>query len=177
MLTACAAGVIALAGCGGGNEAADAGETGGEAIASGGALTAGQWDSTLTLEKVEFDEPDPETMEFFQSAIGQTNSSSTCLTAEEVSKPNADFFQGENSGYTYDNLTMSDGKIDSELTCIDGGTTMKVTMTGTYSEDSYEIQSTAKGELMPETQGELAMKASGKRVGDCTGEESKAAEG
>ena len=48
---------------------------------------------------------------------------------------------------------MSGGKIDSQLSCEDGGSTMKVTMTGTYGEDSYEIQSTAEGDVLPETPG------------------------
>lgn len=54
---------------------------------------------------------------------------------------------------------------------------MKVTMTGTYSEDSYEIHSTSEGDVLPETPGSMAMTATGKHTGDCTGEEAMPAEG
>jgi hypothetical protein len=58
MLGACAAGVIALAGCGG------SGEQDAEA-ASGASLEADQWDTEITLQKIELDESDQEINAFF----------------------------------------------------------------------------------------------------------------
>ncbi|MDG2004167.1 MAG: DUF3617 domain-containing protein [Novosphingobium sp.] len=176
MLAACAAGSIMLTGCGGDGAREDGAQTN-EAAAPGGGPKAGQWESTITLGKVEVAEEDSELKEFFQSAVGQTKTSTSCLTPEEAGKPNADFFQGEDSGCTYDKFSMSGGKVDSELSCEDGGSKMKVTMTGTYSEDSYEIASTAEGDIMPETPGSMSMTATGKRLGDCPAEEAKPAEG
>lgn len=132
MLGACAAGALALAGCSSGDKAGEAGDKDEAAATADTGLDPGQWDTEITLQKVELDKADPDLNEFFKGAAGQKNNATMCLKAEDAAKPNAEFFQGKNSNCQYDTFTMSGGKIDSELTCKDGPLSLKVTMTGTY---------------------------------------------
>jgi len=105
--------------------------------------------------------------------MGTTQTFASCLTPEEAAKPKADFFQGKDSGCTYEKFSMGDGKVDAVMTCGRGGSSQKMTMMGTYGEQSYDMKVTADGEAGPGMPMSMAMSISSRRVGDCNGNEEK----
>ncbi|MCB2078012.1 MAG: DUF3617 domain-containing protein [Novosphingobium sp.] len=174
-LSMISAGAIALAGCGS-NESVEAENESAESVAEKVANAEikpkpGMWESTMTVEKLEIPNMPPEAKEMMQAALGKGQTFKSCLTPEEAAKPNAEFFQGKNSGCTYEKFNMAGGTIDAVMTCSEGGQTQNMTMAGKYSEESYDIKVTADGEAQPGMPMSMAMSIASKRIGECTGKE------
>ena len=132
----------------------------------------GRWQTTMKLEKMEMPGMTPQMQEQLKRASAMSKDIVTCLTPEQVNRPNAGFFGAQESGCTYQHFTMAGGNIDAEMTCNRGAMQMHMTMQGTYSPDSYNIRVTNQGDMggrpMSTT---MAMEA--RRVGECNGTEMK----
>jgi hypothetical protein len=129
---------------------------------------AGQWESTMTIEKMEVEGMPPEAKKMMQAALGKGQTFSSCLTPEEAEKPSAEFFQGKDSGCTYEKFEMAGGKLDAVMTCKGGGQSQHMTMTGEYGEEAYQFRATADGEVQPGMPMSMVMTVSSKRTGECT---------
>ena len=176
-LSAVALGSFALAGCGS-NDTVEAENVSAESVAEQVAkadLTpqAGRWESTMTIEKMEIGGMLPEAQKAMKDHMGTTQTFTSCLTPEEAAKPKADFFQGKDSGCDYEKFSMGDGKIDAVMTCQENGHSQKMTMMGTYGEQSYDMKVTADGEAGPGMPMSMAMSITSRRVGECNGNEEK----
>ena len=141
--------------------------------ASGGEMKmrAGQWENTI--EFTEFDIPGvPASMkQMMAEQLGSAITTKSCITQEEVDKPDAGFFGGEkNDNCTYEEFDRSGDRMSLKMTCaMDGGGTTKVAMDGEFSEESFTL--TMDNTMSGTQAGDVTMKGtvSGKRIGDCPG--------
>jgi hypothetical protein len=132
----------------------------------------GLWESKVTIEKFDVPGMPPEMAQRMKTmmAENQEHGFQTCLTPEDVKKPKEDFFAGKDNNCRYEHFTMGGGKIDAAMQCggKDGGSQL-MRMAGTYSPDSYQMQTSMdmKGSSGPEGSMTMAMRVEAKRVGEC----------
>jgi Protein of unknown function (DUF3617) len=131
----------------------------------------GRWQSSMKIEKLEIANMPPEAKAMMQKQMGAMQSFFTCLTPEQVDKPNAGFFQQDASGCTYEKFSMSGGRIDAAVTCKHGQHAQKMTMSGQYSPESYNITMSSNGEMQPGMPMSMVMSIAAKRIGECNGKE------
>ena len=87
-------------------------------------------------------------------AQNQEHSSQNCLTPEDVKRPREDFFAGKNNECRYDHFTMGGGKIDAAMHCGGKhGESQAMQMAGTYSPESYQMQTSMKMDGGPAPKG------------------------
>jgi hypothetical protein len=140
-------------------------------------IRAGQWQSKVTIEKFEMPGMPPEMVQRMKTMMAQNQEHGfqTCLTAEDVKRPKEDFFAGKNNECRYDHFTMGGGKIDAEMHCGGKrGESQVMQMAGTYSPESYQMQTSMKMEGGETPQGSMAMtmRIEAQRTGECTAKES-----
>ena len=141
-----------------------------EASKDEGFIQAGKWQSTVTIDKMEMPGMPPEVEAQMKKMVAEGHTSETCLTAEEVKQPKANFFSG-NDNCRYDHFKMGHGKIDAEMHCDQGGSTQVMQMNGTYSPDSYSMRMNSKGGPAGEAM-TMQMSIDAKRIGQCAPKES-----
>jgi hypothetical protein len=137
----------------------------------------GLWQSKVTIEQFDMPGMPPEMAGRMKNMMAQNQAHGfkTCLTPEDVNKPKEDFFAGKNKECRYDHFTMGDGKIDASMHCGDGKQgTQVMEMAGTYSPDSYQMETSMKADESGESGGgmQMRMRIEAQRVGECTGKES-----
>lgn len=135
---------------------------------SGNFISPGQWTSTakVNLEMPGMDKMPPEAAQKMKDAASKGVETTTCVTEADVKSPKAAMFGGDKS-CRYDHYTMAGGTIDAKLTCEAQGQKRVMTVKGTYSADSYHIESTADAGPM----GKMSSTIDAKRTGECTGKE------
>lgn len=148
------------------------------AAASDMYLHAGEWHVTSMIEDMSIPGmPAAAQAQMKKSMMQSPNFDFRyCLTEDEAKKPGGKFFTGnQNKNCRYDHFTMGGGKIDAALRCdqTDTGQTMAMTMTGTYSPESYENRLTMKIEGGHENGMTMKMRAKAERVGACSEKENK----
>lgn len=131
----------------------------------------GRWESTVKIEKFDMKGVPEQAKAAMQQQMSAEQKFASCLTPEEVNRPNGGFFGGGNDGCTYKNFTMAGGKIDAEMICGKDAFKQDMTMTGTYGASDYAIKIDAKSEVQPGMPMAITMGIASKRVGDCTGKE------
>jgi len=132
----------------------------------------GLWESKVTIEKFEVPGMPPEMAQRMKTMMAQNQEHDfqTCLTAEDVKRPKEDFFAGKDNQCRYEHFTMGGGKIDAAMHCGGkGGGTQVMQMAGTYSPDSYRMQTSMdmKGGGGPEGSMAMTMRIEAQRVGEC----------
>ncbi|WP_265587141.1 DUF3617 domain-containing protein [Sphingomicrobium arenosum] len=139
----------------------------GDAMTEGSFMSAGEWQSRITIEDVKMPGMTDDMAAMMQDMMGN-RTFSTCLTPEDVEQPDERFFAGEDNDCAYDRFSLKGGKIDAQMTCNMDGVTQVMEMTGQYGEDAYDLTMRATSE----DQGgmTMTMNVSAERVGDCTGE-------
>ncbi len=172
---------LALTACGGGATDADADGDGTitqdevEAAMGDVSITPGEWENTVEFIDINFDETKVPVEArgmlngMLEGMKGQINTIKSCVTPEEAEKPAAEMFSGnENADCEYDRFEFGGGTMNMELTCQDPTSgTAKITNSGSYSADSYEMEMTVA--LNSPEMGEMTISASskGKHIGDC----------
>lgn len=139
-------------------------------------IKPGEWENTVEFLDIEFDESKlpPEAQQFLvpmlESMKGQVQKNTSCVTPEEASKPQAEMFSGnEDADCEYQTFEFSGGKMNMAMTCNDPGSgTAKITNTGTYEEESYNME--MKVELEDNEMGTMTItaKSTGKHIGECS---------
>lgn len=143
--------------------------------ASGIKPQPGRWESSVKIAKMDLPGLPPQAKDAMSKQMGQTQTFASCLTPEQANKPDAGFFQAGAKDCKYDTFTMAGGKIDAAMTCDRGGQKLKMTMAGTYSETSYDIQVKSEGEVQPGMPMSMEMSIASHRAGECNGTEMTAA--
>ena len=138
-------------------------------------IKPGEWENTVEFVDIEFDESQlpPEAQAFLvpmlEAMKGQVQTNKNCVTPEEASKPQAEMFSGnEDADCEYEKFEFSGGQMNMAMTCNDPGSgTAKITNTGTYGEDSYDMQ--MRVELEDNEMGTMTITANskGKHIGEC----------
>ena len=181
---------LLLAGCGSqganqqagnqaGNQAAGGAQPAAAATASAagnsGGLTIqpGEWEVTMQMQAMQASGM-PAGMQMPQMPPTTTR---TCVTPEQVSRANASFLSG--SGHRpgvdcdYSHVSLAGGRIQGTSSCTGNGMTATVTMDGSFTPTSYDIdermEATMRGHATSSTS-HLA----GRRIGECTPDEARA---
>ncbi len=105
-------------------------------------ITPGQWETTVQLTEFEMTGMPEEAREMMRRQMGQSRTSTSCITPEEAANPQATMFGGdENDSCTYNDFTMSGGTMLIDATCRPEGTdgTMTMRMEGTYTAARYDM--------------------------------------
>ena len=132
----------------------------------------GLWESTAKIEKMDLGEAmPPQVRAQVEKAMGMQKVGSSCLSAADIEKPKAGFFN-QQSGCTYQAFSMSGGKITGVMSCANQvGGTQTVKLSGSYSATSYDMHIDSEAQLPNGMGMTTSMAISSRRVGDCTGKE------
>lgn len=162
------AALAALAACGGGgddgNKASVSGGEAGGGSTAGAAMQAGLWEITTTVSRMSA----PGMPAGAAMPMPPPTTVRSCLTEQQAAQPGAGFFtgSGEGQGCTYESNAISGGRIQAAVQCTQQGSTMRSTMTGSFSATSFDIaqqvRTSAQGMAM-----EMESRTVGRRVGDC----------
>lgn len=160
------AGLMLLAACSGseeksaaGNDSAAAGEKRAPPVSSV-TLRPGEWE--LTTEVVEMNIPGLPAGVMPKEAMQKTTLK-TCLKPEQTGKPDASFFSGQkNPNCTYEGFEMTAGTVKGTISCPSAQGTQKMTLTGQYQPESYDMRMDMESERMT-----MKMHTAGKRLGEC----------
>lgn len=109
----------------------------------------------------------PQMRDAMKASLGKTTAITSCLTPEQVKKP--DFFGKGDKDCRYDHFVMSGGTIDAVAKCSGGSGFRTMSIRGTYSATSYQVETVADGDAAKPMHMKMSMTA--KRTGDCTGNE------
>lgn len=174
-LTAAFAATFALTACGSG-DSIDARNESPEAVAekvaaSGMTPRPGRWQANFRVESIDMPGLPAQAKEAMNKSMASAQNYFTCLTPEQASKPDARFFQKAAAGCTYERFTMAGGKIDAVMNCRPGAGPTRMTMTGTYGEDLYDIKIIGGGEMAKGMPMKITMAVTSRRVGECNGTE------
>lgn len=171
---------LLLAGCGGqnGNQQAANSAAGAApaAPAGGGTLTIqpGEWEVTMQMRAaaasdlppgVRLPQVPPTTMR-------------TCVTPEQVSRANASFLSGSSHrpgiDCDYSHVSVAGGRIQGVSTCSGNGMQASVTMDGSFTPTSYDIDQQMQANMRGRTSSSTTH-LSGRLIGECTPGEAQAA--
>jgi len=132
-------------------------------------MRPGQWEQTFEFTSAEMPGLPEQAQQMMKDRMGSSFSTKTCLTEQDVEKPDADFFSGQSEdNCTYDKFDRSGNAIEMQLTCeTGGGGVATMIMNGEFGEDEYSmvIDNTVSGTPM----GDMVMKGkmTARRIGDC----------
>jgi hypothetical protein len=139
---------------------------------SGGlSIQPGEWEINMTMQAQAGDMPAGVQMPQMPPTIVRS-----CVTPEQVARANGSFLSG--SGHSgmdcdYSHVAIAGGRIQGTSTCSRAGIQATVTMDGSITPTSYDInqqmQSTVHGRTMSSTNHLV-----GRRVGECTPGEANA---
>lgn len=140
-----------------------------EATRDSNFIRPGKWLSQVTFQEIDAPGMPPAVREQMRGMMAKNDSYESCLTPEEVKRPNEDFFAGKDNQCRYEHFTMGDGKIDAKMHCDHGGMSQVMELAGTYSPDSYQMTMATKSEggSGPASNMTMKMRVDAKRVGEC----------
>jgi Protein of unknown function (DUF3617) len=162
--------MLALAGCGGSDKAAE-GEAGGggtetAAAPGGGAaqIQPGEWEVTMETLNIEAPNMPPEAAAMMKKSMGEKNTSRQCITAEEVS---GDFITAnQEANCTREGFSFAGGRIQGTMTCTGEDGKATITMNGSHSGTSYDMRSKMTSENQAGSM-TIETRNTGRRLGDC----------
>ena len=131
----------------------------------------GRWQSSVKMEKIDMPGLPPQAKDAMAKQMATAHSFSSCLTPEQVNRPNGGFFAGGAEGCVYNSFTMADGKVEGDMTCDAGGRKQTMKMSGTYSPTSYDIKISSQSEVQPGMPMAMELAVTSSRAGECDGKE------
>lgn len=135
-------------------------------------MKPGQWETTVEIVDMKMEGlPEGAPAGTMSNMIGSKTTVKSCITKEQVEKPNADFLSAQkNANCTYSAFDMSGGRIKAAMTCAgkDRPGEIKMNMTGKYGPDSYEMnQDMTMAGFQPGMTMAMKSKVTGRHIGDC----------
>lgn len=174
---------LALAACEGQQEAGNAAANGAAAAAGGNAATSsggdagtagaamvemrpGQWETTVEVLRLDMANV-PGMPAGMTQPLPPPQTIRSCVTPEQARRPDADMFAGGNqAGCTYENFSMTGGRIQGAVTCNSSGTTVRSTFNGSFGAESMQVESESQVSANGVTV-DTATRVTGRRLGDC----------
>jgi hypothetical protein len=173
---------VLLAACGGNDVAlknASVEEVAKQVDAAGGTgFRAGKWETTVQTVSVDIPGIEGEMKKQMTDAmLSKKETSTSCITEEQAKNPPAQVLAASNGKCKYDNFVMAGGKIDGTLVCpIEGtGGEMKMRMAGTFDGETFAIDNEMNATTPAGPGMHIKAKTTGKRIGECSDAEKKAA--
>lgn len=179
MIVTAAAAVLLLSACGKSEDAAGDGTpmTAEEVARKVEAvkLTPGRWETTVEIVDLKMEGlPGDPPAGMMDSILGTKTTIKSCITKEQAEKPNADFLSArQDASCTYSSFDMTNGLINAAMTCRGKQQPgeMKLSMTGKYGADSYEMnQEVNMAGYQPGMSMLMKSKVTGRHIGDCPAE-------
>ena len=166
-----AAGLLALAACGGGSE--DQGTAGNGAAAAGddvremaGTLQPGAYEVTTEFVGIEGQNLPPSVVDAMK---GQKETNRNCITEKDLKEAQGGMFTGQDPKECSENtIRLAGGRMQGQLTCGTAAEQSTFVVDGRYSAQSYEadMRMTSGGAT-------TRVKMNGRRVGECSAEEAE----
>lgn len=132
------------------------------ALAQSSGVTPGQWETAVTINTVDA----PGAPAFIAKMMaGKTTRVKHCITAADAARGPQDMLK-QSKTCTFTRYSMANGKLSSEISCVNGGQTTVSTSTGSFTPTSFTAQgrSVTTGGSMPMT---VTTTATGRLVGPC----------
>ncbi len=126
------------------------------------ALNPGRWETNVAMQGKAMPVPGAD-----------KDAMATCLTKADIDQMDKQMMQMPMDSCKYDRFTMAGGKIQGAMSCNppEGqGPNMKMTMDGTYTPESYDLDVTTEMVMGGKTQ-TTSMQVTSRRVGECNGTE------
>jgi hypothetical protein len=131
------------------------------AYAQPAGIEPGQWEIAVTINAADMPSAPPAVAKMM---VGRTTTIKHCITPEDAARGPQDLLKPGKS-CTFTRYNMKGGKLDSEVVCQQGGSTVTAVSTGSFTPTGF----TATGRST--TSGGMAMTVDstsvGRRVGDC----------
>ena len=172
------AAVLVLGACSGGDEAADAGGGEAEEMAAaaedGPTPQAGQYRTTMELLEISVPNAPPEMAQALQQGFGEgaQEANTYCVTPEQAAQATSREEVLKNladSNCTVDEFNQAGGQINALLTCSgDGMMNGQVTLTGTMTETSSNMEMSFKMQVPQAGEATMRMRMVSERIGDCS---------
>ena len=177
-LALCAAigSAIAVAGCGDKTApAAGASEGAAQAdavAASGVKPRAGRWETKLDMTSFEVPGMPANVKDTVAKQMREAGVVISCLTPEQAARNDGQFFGPRQGNCDYANVSIAGGKVAGKMTCTQNGMKQTVDMRGTYGAEAYDMAMDMQGDMGGQKM-TMVMHVTGKRTGECTGDEAK----
>ena len=135
------------------------------------AMQAGQWESTIAVTNLDFGGLPTEQATNLRRQMGTPRTTSQCLTREQVANPLSNMANQQNCEIA--RSVFAGGDIDISATCDAGQGKARMTLTGTYTSDSFTAQMQVESRAtQPVVGGAQVFRMSatlrGRRLGRCT---------
>ena len=134
-----------------------------EAVAkSDVALRPGRWETSVSMGGEAMPAPGKD-----------KDAMATCLTKADIDQMDRKMMQKPMESCRYDSFTMAGGKIEGAMSCnpAEGqGASMKMTMAGTYTPETYDLEMTTEMSMGGQSK-KTTMQVASRRVGECNGTE------
>lgn len=180
---------LTLAACGGGDVSltnASPEEVAKKVDAAGGVrFNPGKWETTMQTVSVDIPGLEgPMKQQMTDMMLKKVQTSTACITEDQAKSPPAEVLARTQGRCKYENFKMDGGKIDGTLVCpaqgdgqgMGAGGAMKMRIAGTFDGDSFAIDNDMQATSPNGPAMTIKAKTSGKRIGDCSAEEKKAAD-
>ena len=139
-----------------------------DAVGESEFVRPGKWVTSITIAEMNIPGMPPEFAAKMKEQQVAARDVESCLTPEQAKMPKEGVFAGVDKSCRYDRFTMDDGKIDAAMTCNQNQSVQKMTMTGSYSPERYDMAMTTKIEGGGPSAGTtMRMKVAARRVGAC----------
>ena len=131
----------------------------------------GLWESKVSVLDMTMPGLPPEYAGRMKEELAKHRNDSNrhCIKAEDVKKPNSDFF-GADKSCRYEHFTMGGGRIDIAMVCKQENMTQTTNMSGSYTPTTYSLDMSSVG-TGPQQGMRMKMHVDAKRIGECTGKE------
>jgi hypothetical protein len=140
-------------------------------MSAGGAMAMkpGLWEVKIGFDKIDAPGIPANLQGKMKEQMGKGMTQQSCLTKEQVEKPDGDFFGAPaEANCTFDELSRSADGMKVAMTCKPGGNmVVKSKMDGKFAAETYMMSIEQSTEGTPMGAVKMIGKIEGKRVGDC----------
>lgn len=126
-------------------------------------LQPGIWEHTNTMTSAEIPGAPPEMM---AALLGQTTTTSSCITQEQLDQGAQALFDQSNGQCDFSEFSMEGGRLHMVGSCAGPQGSANITANGTYTATTYESESMVTA-ATPGGEMRIEATASGRRTGDC----------
>lgn len=135
------------------------------------AMEPGRWEQSLSFSELDMPGAPAQLKGVMEQNMGAKVTTDTCLTEDQVGRPDADFFAGKGrDNCEYQEFDRSGNHIKLRMTCEDeGGATNQIAMEGDFSPTAYTFDMAV--DVKGGAAGPMSMKGTiaAKRIGECAG--------
>ncbi len=129
---------------------------------------AGEYSASSELVSIEIPGA-PEGMADMMKGAMKSQDNKFCITQEQADQGFEEMAkQSQDGNCTVDSFDVDGGDVDAKMTCSgDGANTMNITLDGTGTSTTMDMQITMEGTIPQMGEAKMVMRTTQKRIGDC----------